>query len=183
VPAQREEPLLRVPMSWQQYLELPERPKAEWVDGVAVILNAPPRFDHGSAAAQLILLLGPLFPSHYVVTEVFLRLPRNRVRLPDVMLTGSRPDDGWVSEPPPMVSEVLSGSTRSEDMVRKSVEYAEAGIGQYWLVDPELRTIEVMGNVGGVWEVLARVDDDHPDAEVELEGVPVPIDLGQLLRV
>jgi Uma2 family endonuclease len=169
-------------MSWQQYLELPEKPRAEWVDGVAVIMNAPPRFDHGSAAAQLILLLGPRFPDHYVVTEVFLRLPRNRVRLPDVMLTASRPDDGWVSEPPPMVAEVLSQSTRSEDMVRKSVEYAEAGIGQYWLVDPELRSIEVMHNVDGAWEVLARVDDDHPEAEVELEGATVRLDLGQVIR-
>ncbi len=30
-------------------------------------------------------------------------------------------------------------------------------------------------------ELLARVDDDHPTAEVELAGVTVPIDLRRLL--
>ena len=34
----------------------------------------------------------------------------------------------------------------------------------------------------GEWSLLARVDDDHPTAEVELAGVSVPIDLHQILR-
>lgn len=40
----------------------------------------------------------------------------------------------------------------------------------------------VWRNVDGEWALLARVDDDHPAAEVELAGVTVPIDLRQILR-
>lgn len=180
--AQREEPLLRVPMSWEEYLALPEKPHAEWVDGEAVIMNAPVLFPHGSAVARLIALLAPLYPELDPVTEVFLRLPRNRVRGPDLMLCASRPADGWVTDPPLMVAEVLSPSTRSEDTVRKLQEYAEGRVGQYWIVDPELRRIDVLANDDGEWEIVAKLDDDHPTADIELAGVTVPLDLRQILR-
>ncbi len=178
---QREEPLRRVRMSWEEFLELPEWPRAEWVDGEAVIMNSPPLFRHGRAVMQFGALLVPLFPEHHVVTEVYLRLPRNRVRLPDVMLTDTEPKDGCVSDPPLMVAEVLSLATRSEDTIRKPMEYAKGGIGQYWVVDPGLRAIDLWRNADGEWQLLARVDDDHPTAEVELAGVTVPIDLRRLL--
>jgi len=122
------------------------------------------------------------YPDLYVVPEVFLVLPRNRVRLPDLMLVETRPPDGWVREPPLLVLEVLSPSTRSEDTIRKSREYAEGGAHQYWVVDPELRSIDVWRNVDGDGEPLARLDAAHPTAEVELAGVVVPLDLRQVLR-
>jgi Uma2 family endonuclease len=174
--------LLRVPMSWEEYLALPERPRVEWVDGTAVFMNAPPLFEHGDAAMQLARIMLPLMPDLYLVPEVYLRLPRNRVRLPDLMLTDHRPPDGWVSDPPLMVTEVLSRATRSEDQIRKSMEYAEAGIGQYWIIDPELRMMDVYVLVDGVWETLAHLDDEQPVADVELAGVTVPLDLRIILR-
>jgi Uma2 family endonuclease len=182
VSVRREEPLRRVRMSWEEFLELPEWPRAEWVDGEVVMLVAPPVFDHGSAQVQLSALLVPLFPQAYAVAETFLVLPRNRVRLPDLMLVTERPADGWVRTAPLLVVEILSPSTRSEDTIRKSMEYAAGGAGQYWVVDPDLRAIDLWGNVGGEWELLARVDDQRPAAEVELAGVTVPIDLRQILR-
>jgi Uma2 family endonuclease len=92
------------------------------------------------------------------------------------------PPDGWVSETPLLVVEVLSRSTRSEDTIRKSIDYARGGISQYWVVDPDLRAIDVWRNVEGEWELLARVDDKQPTAQVELAGVSVPLDIEALLR-
>jgi Uma2 family endonuclease len=169
-------------MSWEEYLELPEWPRAEWVDGEVVFLMAPPVFDHGSAQMQLGAQLIRLFPAHYVVSEVFLVLPRNRVRLPDLMLVESRPSDGWVRDSPLLVVEVLSPSTRGEDTVRKSMDYAAGGVSQYWIVDPDLRAIDVWRLDDGDWDLVVRLDDDHPTAEVELAGVVVPLDLHQVLR-
>lgn len=179
--AQHEEPLRRVRMSWEEYLALPDWPRAEWVDG-EVVLRMPPGFDHGVAVIRLAALLDPLFPSQYLVGEVFLRLPRNRVRLPDLMLVNQRPPDDWVSETPVLVIEVLSRSTRSEDTIRKSREYAEKGIGQYWVVDPELHAIDVWRNVDGDWQLVVRLDESDPAAEVEVDGVTVPLDIASILR-
>jgi Uma2 family endonuclease len=67
VPVRYEEPLRRVRMSWEEFLRLPEWPRAEWVDGEVVMLTAPPVFDHGTAQTELIRLLGPLFPGDYLV--------------------------------------------------------------------------------------------------------------------
>ncbi len=177
-----EEPLRRVRMSWEEFLALPHPPKAEWVNGEAVIDVAPVVFPHGDAVGRLLLLLGPLFPDHFLVTEVGLWLPRNRLRAPDVMMVADRPEGDWVTAAPVLVAEVVSPSTRSEDTVRKSMEYAAGGVGQYWVVDPDLRAIDVWRNVDGEWDLLARVDDDHPTAEVQLAGVTVPIVLRQILR-
>lgn len=177
-----EEPLRRVRMSWEEFLELPHPPKAEWVNGEVVIVMAPVVFDHGDAVTQLTLLLAPRFPEHYLVPEVYLHLPRNRVRAPDLMLVRERPADGHVREAPLLVIEVLSPSTRSEDTIRKSMEYAAGGAGQYWVVDPDLRAIDVWRNAEGEWELVVRLDEAHPTAEVELAGVTVPIDIRQILR-
>jgi hypothetical protein len=50
------------------------------------------------------------------------------------------------------------------------------------VVDPDLRAIDVWRNVEGEWELLARVDDKQPTAQVELAGVSVPLDIEALLR-
>jgi Uma2 family endonuclease len=183
VVVQRDDPLQRVPMSWDQYLKLPERPRAEWVDGVAVIMNAPVSFGHGSSAIELGVALKTALPELYVVTEVKLKLSDDLVRAPDIMVTATIPaDQRWVSEPPLMVAEVLSPSTRSEDTVVKAVEYAQAGVGQYWVLDPEQRTLEVLRNVEGGWHRLALLDDHNPELTVVLAGLPVSLDLRRLLR-
>ena len=179
---QREEPLRRVQMSWEEFLALPRKPKNEWVDGEVVIMMSPVAFPHGRAVSRLIALLGPLFPDHDLVTEVGLWLPRNRLRAPDLMLVAEPPDGDFVREAPALVVEVLSPSTRSEDTVRKSMEYAEGAVGQYWIVDPELRAIDVLRNVDGAWEVAAHLDDDRPEARIEVAGVVVALDLRTILR-
>lgn len=181
----RDDPLERVPMSWEQYLKLPERPRAEWVNGVAVIMNAPPAFVHGDGAVRLIVVLANALPDLYVVSEVRLWVAEDILRLPDIMVTETVPADDWAvsaSEPPLMVAEVLSPSTRSEDVIVKAVEYAQAGIGQYWILDPEQRTLEVMRNVDGAWHTLAVLDDDNPEVTVVVAGRPVSVDLRQIVR-
>jgi Uma2 family endonuclease len=180
-----DEPLERVPMSWDQYLKLPERPRAEWVNGVAVIMNAPVSFGHGDSAVRLGAALAHALPELFVVTEVRLWVAEDVLRVPDIMVTDARPRNDWavsLSEPPLMVAEVLSASTRSEDLIVKASEYAAAGIGQYWILDPEQRTLEVMRNVEGAWHRLVMLDDDNPEATVVLAGRAVSVDLRLILR-
>lgn len=174
-------PLERVPMSWEQYLKLPERPRAEWVNGIAVIMNAPPGFARGHATIRLGAQLLKALPDHRVATEAMLKLPRNRVRLPDLMVVSQAPEADIVVDPPLLVVEVLSRWTRSEDMIRKSVEYREAGISQYWLMDPQLRSLEVLANVDDVWETALLLDEERPTGSVEVAGVSITLDLRELL--
>jgi len=45
--------------------------------------------------------------------------------------------------PPDLVVEVLSPSTREADLTAKFREYAQASVREYWIVDPEVRGIQV----------------------------------------
>ncbi len=174
--------LERFQMSWEEYLELPEKPKAEWVDG-EVVVTPPVSGVHGVATSELIVALHTALPELYVVTEVGLWLPRNRLRAPDVMVTTHRPGDPWVTTPPVLVAEVLSRSTRTEDTMRKAPEYAAGGVGQYWLVDPDAGSLDVFVNVDGRWERFEHLDARRPAGVVSLgEHGEVPIDLARLFR-
>ena len=181
MPVVPSEEIQRLRMSWEEFLGLPESPRTEWVDG-EVLVMPPVAQSHGFVVGRLIQLLANSFPDLQVGTEIGVRLPRNRLRGPDVIVTERMTSETWVTEAPLLVAEVLSASTRAEDTIRKSMEYAEGGIGQYWIVDPELGTVDVLRNDNGAWQILAHLDDDHPAAEIALgpHGV-VPLDLRSLL--
>lgn len=173
--------LQRLRMSWEDYLALPDRPKAEWVDG-EVVVSPPVGPQHGVAVLALAQRIREGLPDLLVMTEVGVALPANRLRAPDLMAVTSWPEAAWVTEVPVLVVEVLSPSTRSEDLVRKSTEYLAAGVGQYWIVDPEAGVVVVSGRSGGGWETISRLDATTPTAEVAVppHGV-VTIDRGEIL--
>ncbi|GAA3677557.1 hypothetical protein GCM10022237_41250 [Nocardioides ginsengisoli] len=109
-----------------------------------------------------------------------IRLARNRVRIADAYAT-TRPEGLFVDDPV-LVVEVLSPSTRAEDLLRKPHDYAAAGIGQLWIVDPAQRWLEVRTLVDGSWHTLARFDEARPFGEVAIgEHGVVTVDLLGLL--
>ncbi|MDQ6525850.1 Uma2 family endonuclease [Nocardioides sp. LHD-245] len=172
----------RLRMSWEEYERLPEWPRTEWVDG-EVLVMPPTAARHASAAARLIMLLGRAFPDLDIGTEGGLWLPRNRLRGPDVMMAESRTDETFRTVMPLLVAEVLSPSTRAEDTIRKPMEYAEGGVERYWIVDPDLRTIDALLNVDGAWETEAHLDDREPVAEIVIgDHGGVVVDLREVLR-
>jgi len=173
--------LRRLRMSWEEFLELPGDLRTEWVDG-EVVVSPPVGGDHGVATTRLGAVLTAALPGLLVGTEVGVWLPRNRLRGPDLVAFASMPATRFLEETPVLVVEVLSPSTRAEDTIRKSPEYASAGISQYWVVDPEARSLEVFSNVDGRWEPQLRLDEQHPTGEVTVgEHGVVPLDLAWIL--
>ncbi|WGX95897.1 Uma2 family endonuclease [Nocardioides sp. L-11A] len=172
----------RLRMSWEEYERLPDWPRTEWVDGEVLVMPPASEF-HGQIAARLTALLIGRFPDLMVGTEIGLWLPRNRLRGPDVMMAESRTDETFRTVMPLLVAEVLSPSTRSEDTLRKPMEYAEGGVERLWIVDPDLRTIDALLNVDGAWETEAHLDDREPVAEIVIgEHGSVVLDLREVLR-
>lgn len=157
--------LERLRMSYDEYQALPESVRAEWVDGEVVVSPAA-SFNHQRVSHRLANLIEAGLPDVIVVQAVTTYLPNNRERIPDIVVVEGTPDTPHIHETPVLVAEILSPSTASEDTVRKSTEYAAAGIGQYWIVDPDRRIIDVFESRDGGWEVLARVDEHTPTAEV-----------------
>ena len=80
-----------------------------------------------------------------------IRLWEGKIREPDLVYYAAGSEDRYhvqYADPPDLAIEVLSPSTRHIDREEKAVEYAEAGVTEYWVVDPEGRAIEVLTGAG-----------------------------------
>lgn len=170
-------------MSFEEWRALPDELHAEWVDGWAVWPMSPPTYDHGKGQMELGVLLRLALPGLFGATESFLHVPGNRIRLPDIAFVVDEPEGDAIIDPPVLVAEVLSPSTEGQDHVTKAHEYATAGIGQYWILDPMRRRLEVFELVDGGWVSVVVLDDDRPSGSVTVgDHGTVEIDVRTLLR-
>lgn len=64
---------------------------------------------------------------------------------PDILVAcdGLKIDGGWYSGAPDMVIEVLSPDTQRRDRIDKFKLYERARVKEYWLVDPDAKTVQV----------------------------------------
>jgi len=88
------------------------------------------------------------------------------------------PETAWFEIVPDWVCEILSPSTARDDRVVKMRIYARAGVGHLWLLDPDLRTLEVYGLESFRWVLLETHEDDARVALPPFDAVE--IDLGDL---
>lgn len=134
------------------YYALPDEQRVELIDGVFYDMAAP------TSLHQLILMhLSYLFhdcaEQHDMPCEVFaspldVRLDRDNYTMvqPDLLVICSPQDYlhmKCLEGAPDLAVEILSPSTRSKDMILKLYKYEKAGVREYWIVDPEHRTVTV----------------------------------------
>lgn len=153
-------------MTWEAYLALPEDSRAEYVDG-EVLMTPAPSYQHQYIADELRAALRNVLAPWAVVTGAGWQLPgpRRRQRIPDVLVVKRRPDGRYVTDVPLLAVEVLS-SNRSDDLVRKTMEYFEAGLERYWIADPVDRSVSAYRRGDSVWDLEARLDAEHPEVTI-----------------
>jgi Uma2 family endonuclease len=59
---------------------------------------------------------------------------------------------------PDLVVEVASPSTRGRDIIQKAAAFAEAGVPEYWLPDPQPRSFRMLVLRDGVFHDIEAVD-------------------------
>jgi Uma2 family endonuclease len=126
--------------------------KWEIFDGELVVSPAP-LAQHQRAVCRLHILLHAALQKPRIA-EIFIApfdviLGRSKVVQPDILAIRwnrrvTSLVDGRVRLAPDLTIEVLSPSNRAHDNVRKRRFYARNGIPEYWIVDPEEQTIEVL---------------------------------------
>lgn len=175
-------PVLGTQASFEEYLALPDDLRAEYVDG-AILMNPPPSFRHQMICLRLRDLLVSALPDAIVVVSAGWQMGSGnpRVRIPDLAVLAAEPLENLITEAPVVAVEVLS-TNRSDDLVRKSAEYLEAGVGQYWIVDPRDGVVDVFANAGHRWEPLAQLTRENPTGTVAVAGFgSVRLSLADLL--
>jgi Uma2 family endonuclease len=162
--------------TYEDVLAAPQHLVAEVIDG-ELSLQPRPSLPHAAAATALGEELGPPFkrgrggPGGWLILhepEVHLGsdivVPDlggwRRERLPVV------PREAYLGLAPDWVCEVISPSTELRDRTTKLAVYARAKVGHVWLVNPELRLLEVhrLGSEGWI-----RVDAFRDEQRVRAE--------------
>lgn len=84
--------------------------------------------------------------------------------------------DEAIEGAPDLVVEVLSRSNWLTDRRDKLEIYARAGVAEYWIVDPDERTIEVFGLQGQTYDLLEKRGAGEAVRSRVLSGLEAPID-------
>jgi Uma2 family endonuclease len=137
-------------LSFEEFLTAYDGVHAEWVDGKACVMS--PNTDRHSQVARFLIALLQAYAEEKGLGEVFvpafaMRLsPRPSGREPDLFFVArehlDRNRGSHLEGPADLVVEVISASTRVVDRGEKFYEYEQAGVPEYWLIDPDRRKVE-----------------------------------------
>lgn len=128
----------------EDYWALPEGERAELIDGVLYAMT-PPNRKHQDIVSGLIRQLKDFIkrnggPCRAYVSPFAVNLNADDTTYvePDVLVVcdPSKLTDRGCEGAPDFVAEVVSPSSRSMDYVKKTALYLDAGVREYWIVDP-----------------------------------------------
>jgi Uma2 family endonuclease len=141
----------RARLSAEDYIASPQSAhKSDLIEGVFVMAS-PASFDHASVQQFLITTLSNYVSarkSGVVLGEnAAYRLNDDNVYQPDVsFLSNARlylAGEVYVQGAPDLAVEIISPSSRRYDAFEKRINYARAGVREYWLVDPIERSVAI----------------------------------------
>ena len=137
------------PYTLEDYLKLPDEQRVELIDGFFYDMAAPTTihqsiagFLHKKFLDHVMEHKGLCFPFISPV-DVQLDCDDKTVIQPDVLIVCDRSKyrNGRVFGAPDLVVEVLSPSSRKRDLKIKLAKYYDAGVREYWIVDPEKKML------------------------------------------
>lgn len=171
-----------IKFTYQDYINTPDDKRYELIDGELILVPAPRR-DHQRVQGNL----GS--PIHHFVRSNSLGIvyfaPRDvvfsdtEIVQPDLMFISNErmhiDTEAEVWGGPDLVVEILSPSTAARDRTVKQVLYARNGVNEYWLVDPDAHTIEVLllGDQG--FDPVATYGEGDRLVSPTLPGFNIPL--------
>ncbi len=134
----------------EDYFSLPDTNRYVELSEGQLIMPPHPTFSHQEALKRLFLRLNAFVEARGLgiveVAPLPVRLWPGKIREPDIFFIAKEHVDRIgerVCGVPDLVVEVTSPSTARTDRMEKFQEYARAGVSEYWIVDPDARTVEV----------------------------------------
>jgi prevent-host-death family protein len=141
-------------LSYEEFLKMVENSELryEYIDG-EVYLLASPAYNHQVSVSELFVIFYNWFKGKKCrpLTSPFdVTLTKNKDNInvvqPDIIIicdTDKIDASGKYKGVPALVVEVLSGSTKTKDMVKKLNLYMQTGVREYWIVDPDKKEVTV----------------------------------------
>jgi len=140
-----------IKFTYHDYLQLPDDKRYELVEGELYLVPAPNLY-HQRISREIVAVLYP-HVRKYDLGEVFFApcdvvFSDISVVQPDLIFVSRERlailAEANVQGAPDLVVEILSPSTGHRDLGIKRNLYAKYGVREYWIVDPDRKTVEVL---------------------------------------
>jgi len=142
----------KIKFTYKDYKSLPESEtnRYELMEGELITVPSP-NFKHQSISGNLEFILREFIQKKNLGTIIYAPLDvhlGDNVIQPDILFV-SRERSYVITEEevrgaPDLVIEILSPATAQRDRTYKRTLYAQYGVQEYWIVDPEEKIIEVL---------------------------------------
>ena len=163
---QQSEPFLPAPLSYRDWLELPEDDRRLELWNGALIESPSSDDRHHDIQAQLgfeLMVAVRQHPKARLFYNLDVRLSNYTVVEPDIIVftgaAGGKRTQRAIVGPPDLVVEIVSPSSRGRDFIQKSALYTEVGVPEYWLIDPDAQQL-----------IIGRLRDGKYEREIVTEG-------------
>ena len=170
--------------TYADYLGWDENIRAELLDG-GVVMMAPPLRVHQGIITQFVYQIESylkekkckVYPAPFAV-RLFPEKDDSDTTVfePDIVVIcdSEKLDDKGCNGAPDLVIEVISPSTAKYDRIYKFRKYQKAGVKEYWIVDPETKTVQVCILENGRY-VVSMYDETEKTPVSVLEGCEIDL--------
>ena len=154
----------------EDYWNLPEEERAELIDGKFYNM-APPSRIHQKLVSKLTALFNQYITDHHGSCEVYpapfavnLDADDKDWVEPDVSVIcdPNKLTDRGCSGAPDLIFEIVSPASRKMDYSLKNMIYSQAGVREYWIVDPKRETVLCYFFEGEDYPQMYTFDDIIP---------------------
>ena len=176
------QPTQRPRKTVEDYLALPDDVRAELIDGVLYVTPAPaPRHQRvlGELYSHLRAHVLRQACGEVLLSPVDVHLPSGDVVQPDLVFISTARQEictDLIRGVPDLLIEILSPSAPERDRFVKRVLYEQNAVREYWIADPEERTIEVLHLVEGAFAPAGYFREGTALVSRLLEGLRMPVD-------
>jgi Uma2 family endonuclease len=168
--------------TYEDLFSLPEGKRYEIIEGELYEMPSP-NLAHATVIANLITALIPLVAKlggRWYTAPLDVFFPGGNPVVPDILviLPGwpGRLTQRGLEGAPDLVIEVLSPSNRGHDQFTKRALYGRAGVREYWIVDPEARTSEILRLAAGALQRTSVSSGADSPTSPLLGPLPVTVD-------
>ncbi|MCL2216222.1 MAG: Uma2 family endonuclease [Defluviitaleaceae bacterium] len=172
-------------LTYRDYLNLDDGIRYELIDGVLYNMAAP-SLRHQDLAGRLYKWLSDFLEGKSCkayIAPVDVRLNADKfddvVVQPDILVLCDKdkidPKGKSIIGPPDLIIEILSPSSGYVDKVLKHKKYQDAGVREYWIVDPTHETVDVYLPLDGKYYPRSYGGDNIIPVQV-LEGLDIHLE-------
>jgi len=167
----------------KDYFSLPETNRIIELSKGRLIITPAPATKHQDISLNLSILIGAYVKLNksgkVCYSPLDVRLSEGLIRQPDIAFMSEEHKHRIAKQywgVPDLVMEITSEGTSKSDREDKFHEYEEAGIPEYWIVDPDAKTIEIHALEKGAYVLLDRYGIGDIARSKLLDGFEAAVD-------